>query len=158
MREISQITANFPRNILLHEGMWVEFLANSSIYFVLPIYSFWVCNYSEGIDRKFLWPSTDLSFLPLPIRILSPSTYVATKTTPVATQLSRQSRIMACLALTAHKPGVNRHLAKKLSFSCVRKPCSSLPAPQDLVLPYSLCFLFYQRVPKICRETGDVTS
>jgi hypothetical protein len=25
-------------------------------------------------------------------------------------------------------------------------------------VPYSLCFLFYLRVPKICRETGDVTS
>jgi len=33
-------TVNFPREILLHGDTWVEFLASSCIYFVLPIYSF----------------------------------------------------------------------------------------------------------------------
>jgi hypothetical protein len=118
---------------------------------------FLICNYKEGIGTKFLWPSTDLSFLPLPIWY-TVALSVATKTTPVAIQLSRRIRITACLALTVRKPGINRYLAKKLCFSCVRRHCSSFLAPQNLVLPYSLCFLFYQRVPKICRQTGDVTS
>jgi hypothetical protein len=160
MRAISRITQklNFPRKILLHGGMWVGFLANSSIYFVLPIYSFKFVIIWKESSQSFSGRAQNYPFCHFQSGITSPSMWPATKTTTVATQLSRRSRITAYLALTVYKPGINKHLAKKLCFSCVRKHCSSLLAPQDLVLPYSLCLLFYQRLPKIWRETGDVTS